>query len=176
MPKPLLQRPGSLGQKVKENTRSSFDELQLQRHSTGQKQSTGLLTEADVRQRLRQKRSEAYVALLGKLDAGQQQISQTYVEEVVAAIQHEFPELTLDVFPIGLVAKCYLGEPYEVHTLDLQSGGIIHHYKRGEPMPGVLERARGLAMRSEYEFIEVYNETLRPVRSDGTVTVINIKE
>ncbi|MDY3974007.1 MAG: hypothetical protein SOY76_05170 [Veillonella caviae] len=98
------------------------------------------------------------------------------MEEVIAAIQHEFPELTLDAFPIGLVAKCYLGEPYEVHTLDLQSGGIIHHYKRGEPMPGVLERARGLAMRSEYEFIEVYNETLRPVRSDGTVTVINIKE
>lgn len=174
MPKPLLQRPGSLGQREKEKIDLSLEGLQ--RHGVNQKQHTGLLTEADVRQQLRKRRSEAYMKVLGQLDAGQQQVSNNYVEEVIAAIKNEFPELTLDVFPIGLVAKCYLGEPYEVHTLDLKSGGIIHHYKRGEPMPGVLERARGLAMRSEYEFIEVYNETLRPVRKDGTVTVINIKE
>ncbi|WP_298703824.1 hypothetical protein [uncultured Veillonella sp.] len=172
MPKPLLHRMGGPQLKERTNQMQSFQDLQLQKKASSQ----GLLREADVRQRLRQKRSEAYVELLGKLDAGQQQLSQAYIDEVVAAIKKEFPELTLDVFPLGLVAKCYLGEPYEVHTLDLQSGGIIYHYKRGEPMPGVLERARGLAMRSEYAFIEVYNDTLRPVRRDGSVTVINLKE
>lgn len=91
---------------------------------------------------------------------------------ILAAIRAEFPEvLDLAGILIGVVAKCYLGDPYEVHTLMI-TGGVIEHYKRGEPLPDGMERARSLAARGGYEFVEVYTDVCRAISSDGSVSVV----
>ena len=87
----------------------------------------------------------------------------TFTGDLPAAV--DFPGL------LGFVDKCYLGAPYEVHTIDL-SGGIIEHYKRGQILPNGMEKARTLAMSGSYQFIEVYTNCLRAVSSNGSVSVI----
>ena len=72
---------------------------------------------------------------------------------------------------LGVVAKCYLGDAYEVHSLDC-TGKIIQHFKKGEPLLHGMEKARGIAIRGGYAFIEVYAECCRAVSEDGTVSVI----
>ena len=74
---------------------------------------------------------------------------------------------------LGHVAACYLGAPYEVHVLDMAGGGIIEHYKAGHPLPGGLEKARNIAMRGGYAFIEVYVDCCRAIKDDGSVAVIS---
>lgn len=71
------------------------------------------------------------------------------------------------------VSICYLGKPYEVHTLDI-TGQIIEHYKSGHILPGGLEKARSIAMRGGYDFIEVYVDCCRAVSSNGLVSVISV--
>ena len=93
------------------------------------------------------------------------------MEEIINAIRAEFPEVSLEGILLGFVDKCYLGAPYEVHTIDL-SGGIIEHYKRGQILPNGMEKARTLAMSGSYQFIEVYTNCLRAVSSNGSVSVI----
>ena len=53
------------------------------------------------------------------------------------------------------------------------TGEIIEHYKSGQSLPGGLEKARSIAMRGGYEFIEVYSDCCRAVSSNGSVSVIN---
>ena len=72
---------------------------------------------------------------------------------------------------LGFVSICYLGKPYEVHTLDM-TGNIIQHYKSGQSLPGGLERARGIALHGGHDYIEVYANCLRAISSDGSVAVI----
>ena len=79
--------------------------------------------------------------------------------------------MEIDGILLGLVSKCYLGKPYEVHILDM-ANQIIEHYKIGQPLPGGLEKARSIALRGGYEFIEVYIDCCRAVSSNGTVSVI----
>lgn len=128
------------------------------------------LTGLALDKRLRQKRSPSYVNSLTKLDAGGVMCSNAQIDELKQAIQNEFPDLNPYQYPIGIIAKCYLGNPYEVHTLDIKLD-IIHHYKRGEAVP-ILDRGRALALHPSYEFIEVYNDTLRAVTKNGDVAVI----
>lgn len=52
------------------------------------------------------------------------------------------------------------------------AGQIIEHYKQGEPLPGGLEKARGIAMHGGYEFIEVYSNCCRAISANGSVSVI----
>lgn len=73
--------------------------------------------------------------------------------------------------PLGIVSKCFLGDPYEVHTLDV-TGSIIEHYQRGRALPGRMEKARRLALCGHYEFIEVYEHALRAVSTNGTVATL----
>ena len=131
---------------------------------------TKTLTGDALTARLRVKRSAAYMAALTKLDAGAHGIDKEAARALIDAVRAEFPELTMDQLPLGIVAKCYLGEPFEVHTLDV-AGCIVTHYKRGEPMPGGLEKARAVALNPYYAYVEVYPASLRPVRADGSVTV-----
>ena len=105
-----------------------------------------------------------------KLDAGGVICNHAQIDELKQAIQNEFPELNPYQYPIGIIAKCYLGNPYEVHTLDIKLD-IIQHYKKGEAVP-ILDRGRSLALHPSYEFIEVYNDTLRAVTKSGDVAVI----
>ena len=98
--------------------------------------------------------------------------NQKQVDEILNAIRQEFPDIDVTGVLLGYVSLCYLGEPYEVHTLDI-TGQIIEHYKKGETLPGGLERARSLAMRGGYEFIEVYVDCCRCVSSTGAVSVVS---
>ena len=121
--------------------------------------------------RLRQRRSKSFVDQIGKVDAGHHHHNQQALDQLIAAIGAEFPELTIEQRPLGIVAKCYLGHPYEVHVCDL-AGGIVEHFKMGQPMPPLFERARSLARHNTYSFIEVYADTLRAVSEDGSVSII----
>lgn len=121
---------------------------------------------------LRKPRSKAYMEAMHKLDAGGHVHNQNVVDDIVNTIKQEFPEVELSGILLGYVAICYLGKPYEVHTLDM-TGNIIEHYKAGETLPGGMEKARSLAMRGGYDFIEVYVDCCRAISSNGSVSVIS---
>lgn len=123
-----------------------------------------------LEKRLRVKRSSQYMEIMKQLDISGCCMDQGKYQKFIDAINQEFPDVDFENSLLGIVAKCYLGQPYEVHTLDL-TGNIVVHYKRSEDMPGLLNRARSLALHGGYDFIEVYIDCLRAVKSDGTVTV-----
>lgn len=130
-----------------------------------------LSSAADIKARLRQKRSAAYLQALKALDAGGHVHNRQAGETLLATIRQELPDISVESLPAGVVAKCFLGEPYEVHTLDC-SGLIAHHFKRGEAMPAMLERARQLAASGQYACIEVYPRMLICVGHGGQTAVI----
>lgn len=124
-----------------------------------------------LQQRLRQTRSRAYLEAMTRLDAGGHHVDRAALESLIEAIANEFPELGIEERPMGLVSRCYLGAPYEVHICDL-SGGIIEHFETRRSMPPPFERGRALALHPGYVFIEVYADTLRAISPDGSVSVI----
>ncbi|HQF43748.1 MAG TPA: hypothetical protein PK073_12630 [Ignavibacteriaceae bacterium] len=117
------------------------------------------------------KRSSKYIKLFSSLDTK----SLTEVsgwKELMDAVQEEFGTAAIASIPLGIVSKCFLGEPYEVHILDLSGTQIIEHYKTSEPMPPNFEKARALALHNSYMFIEVYTDKLVLIREDGSATII----
>lgn len=130
------------------------------------------MSKADLESRLRQKRSANYIRTMTQLDAGCHCQDARAVEALIAAIQQELPEVTIDKLPIGIVSRCFLGEDYEVHTLD-RTGGIIQHYRRYQTLAALLERARSLALHPQYLFVEVYVDSLVAVRANGETSVIS---
>lgn len=136
--------------------------------ATGRKTAT--TTGPQLAYRLRQRRSPRYLQAVARLDAGRHLGDRAALDQLLEAIAAEFPDLTLDQRPLGLVSVCHLGEPYEVHICDF-SGDILDHYKRGQAMPPLYERARRLATHPSYMFIEVYPDALRAVTATGTVAV-----
>lgn len=120
---------------------------------------------------LRKPRTKEYMEALHKLDAGGHVQNQNKVNEMIDIIKNEFPEVNISGILLGYVSKCYLGEPYEVHTLDI-TNEIIEHYIAGQCLPNGLEKARGIAMYGGYEFIEVYDDCCRAISSNGAVSVI----
>jgi hypothetical protein len=133
--------------------------------------ATSKLSHQATQDRLRQRRSKNYLAAVTQLDAGGHLCSAQSVEALLESIRQEFPDIAIDALPVGIVSKCYLGPPYEVHTLDL-SGNIIRHYKVGEGLPALMERARTLAVHPIYAFIEVYSTKLIAVSANGQTAVI----
>lgn len=118
---------------------------------------------------LLQKRSKKYVECLASLDHGSLTATQGYAE-LVQKLKDEFGELGIVEYPLGIVSKCYLGNPYEVHVLDLSGTAIINHFKRGESLPAFLEKARNLALSNSYAMIEVYANKMILIKADGTTT------
>lgn len=115
-------------------------------------------------------RSSSYRAAFSRLDSGQ--ISDTYaLRELIAEIRAELGEAGLPDLPTGLVAECFLGPPFRVHTLDLM-GEIVTHYEVGTPMPAPFEAARSLALHPAYVLVEVYADHMVAIRADGTATRI----
>ena len=161
MPKPMLKTP----QKTQQDSILSATNTQAQ------KQQTQQMDKMKLDRLLRQPRSKAYMDALHKLDAGGHTHNQNKVNDIINTIQNEFPEVELGGVLLGFVSVCYLGKPYEVHTLDV-TGGIIQHYKAGQPLPGGMEKARSIAMRGGYDFIEVYIDCCRAISSNGSVSVI----
>jgi hypothetical protein len=118
---------------------------------------------------LLKKRSKRYVDMFSKLDATA--LTDTKgIQQLMKAIQEEFGTAELANLPLGIVAKCFLGCPYEVHTLDLIGHQIVRHYKVDEPLPDDFEKARALAKHTAYAFVEVYRDKLILLREDGTAT------
>lgn len=163
MPKPLLKQQQS-------QTRMGSILSATQQRS--QKQQTQQMDKMKLDRLLRKTRSKEYMDALHKLDAGGHVHNQHKVNEIVDVIRNEFPEVEISSVLLGFVSICYLGRPYEVHTLDM-TGKIIDHYKVGQSLPGGLEKARSLALRGGYEFIEVYVDCCRCISSTGAVSVIN---
>lgn len=156
MPRPLLHRA------AKQETST----LSL----TSMTRKTTQLDPVEIGAMLRKKRSAAYMKACQNLDAGGHTTNARQVAAFVQALKDEFPEIELAGVLLGLVSECYLGAPYEVHTLD-PAGGIIEHYKKGQALPGGLEKARRLAL-SGYAFIEVYTDCCRAISEDGSVSVV----
>ena len=113
-------------------------------------------------------RSRAYLAAIAGLDPSGQ-VGRVDVDDIVDRIHKEFTDAWASV-PLGIVGRCYLGAPYEVHTLTMD-GEIIAHYRTGEALPGPLERARELVGTDAYLAIEVYPDRLVHIRTDGSVIV-----
>lgn len=163
MPKPMLRQP---------QTQSQTNTILSATQTHQQSKQTQQMDKMKLDRLLRKSRSKEYMNAIHKLDAGGHVHNQRKVNEIIDAIRSEFPDLEISGIMLGIVSICYLGEPYEVHTLDI-TGQIIEHYKRGHILPGGLEKARSIAMRGGYEFIEVYVDCCRAVSANGSVAVIS---
>lgn len=163
MPRPLL--------KPIQKTERELDILSLTDSEKRSDLKIGTEDQMKIDRLLRRQRSKEYVETVRRLDAGGHVHNEQKVREIIGAITEEFPEIEISAILMGVVAICYLGDPYEVHTLDLYAD-IIEHYKVGHPLPGGLECARGIAMHGGYEFIEVYTNCICAVSADGSVSVI----
>lgn len=164
MPKPMLRQPQTQAQ-----TNTILSATQNQQ----QKQQTQQMDKMKTDRLLRKTRSKEYMDAMHRLDAGGHVHNQHKVNEIIDAIRNEFPDLEINGIMLGIVSICYLGKPYEVHTLDI-TGQIIEHYKSGHVLPGGLEKARSIAMRGGYDFIEVYVDCCRAISSNGSVSVISV--
>ena len=120
--------------------------------------------------RLRQQRSPAYVQAMARLDAGGHCCTRDAVEALIRQIELEMPEIVTSDLPIAILAECFLGSPYEVHTLDCV-GQIVTHYKSHEVLPANLERGRALALHPAYAFVEIYPHKVIPVTATGIVSI-----
>ena len=155
MPKPIL------GQKTQTNYKLSLTP----------KTETKSDDPLKIDRLLRKPRSKKYMEVVSKLDAGSHAHNHDKVNEIIESILEEFPEIELRGNFIGIVSKCYLGDDYEVHRLDM-TYSIIDHYRRGQPLPDGLEKARSIAIHGGYAFIEVYTNCCRAVSINGDVSVI----
>lgn len=164
MPRPMLRTP--------QNQTQTNDILSTTYNNQQNNQKKQQMDKMMLDRLLRKSRSKEYMNALHKLDAGGHVHNQNKVNEIINTIKKEFPEVELSGILLGYVAICYLGKPYEVHTLDI-TGGIIEHYKAGHTLPGGLEKARSIAMRGGYDFIEVYVDCCRAISSNGSVSVIS---
>lgn len=127
--------------------------------------TTGFISDREVLK----KRSKKYMDLIAGLDS--KSLSDTTgMNELIKAIQEEFGTAELSNLPIGIVAKCFLGHPYEVHTLDLSGSQIIKHYKTSETMEADFEKARTVAQHNAYAMVEIYKDKIILIREDGTAT------
>ena len=134
---------------------------------------TGGLAGAKLQLRLRQTRTKTYVDALIRLDASTHHQDRVALDQTIAEIAAEFPELTIEQRPIGILSRCYLGAPYEVHICDL-AGSIVEHFETFRPLPPAYERARELAKHARYAFVEIYADCVCAVSADGSVAVIEI--
>ncbi|MDE6025286.1 MAG: hypothetical protein K2G45_07530 [Lachnospiraceae bacterium] len=160
MPRPILKMSQS-------QTQTHTNNLSRTTYSNQQQQ----VDKIKMDKLLRKSRSKEYMDAIHKLDAGGHAHNQNKLNDIINIIKGEFPEIELSEILLGYVAICYLGKPYEVHTLDI-AGGIIEHYKAGQTLPNGLEQARSIAMRGGYDFIEVYVDCCRAISSNGAVSVI----
>lgn len=162
MPKPLFKR----------NQTESTNNILNASYNQEEKKQSSQTNKMKLNRLLRKNRSKEYMDALHKLDAGGHVHNKRLVDDIINKIREEFPEMEISSVLLGIVSICYLGKPYEVHSLDI-AGRIIEHYKAGQPLQGGLEKARSIALRGGYEFIEVYVDCCRAVSSNGTVSVIS---
>lgn len=162
MPRPMLRMP-------QVQTNSILSTTYNNQHQKKQQQQ---MDKMKMDKLLRKSRSKEYMEAIHNLDAGGHVYNQKKINDIINTIKGEFPDIELEGVLLGYVAICYLGKPYEVHTLDI-AGGIIEHYKSGQTLPNGMEKARCIAMRGGYDFIEVYVDCCRAISANGAVSVIS---
>lgn len=162
MPKPMLRQS-----QLQTQSDTILSAVQNQK----QKQQAQQMDKMKLDRLLRKARSKEYMQTLHNLDAGGHVYNQHKVNEMIDTIRNEFPDLEISGIMLGIVSICYLGKPYEVHTLNM-AGQIVEHYKSGQMLPDGLEKARTIAIRGGYEFIEVYVDCCCAISSNGSVSVI----
>lgn len=158
MPRPILMKNTAQGQKLELDAEKSIDA----KFNTDKTM---------LERRLRNKRSSEYMEAISKLDVGGCEQCKKQFDDCVEAIRNEFKDIPQSDLLIGLVSKCHLGQPYDVHTIDM-SGSILVHYKVSENMPPLIEKARSLALHGGYAYIEVYMDYLCAVKDDGSVSIV----
>lgn len=114
-------------------------------------------------------RSRRYLSALTRLDASAN-VTAAELRQIIDDIHREFTERWA-ALPLGIVGTCYLGDPFEVHTLS-PDGGILEHYRIGQPLPGALERARELGRSETYLAVEVYPNRMVCLRTDGSTVTL----
>lgn len=154
------------------NSRQALSQSQELLSTSKPRQDSSTMDKLKLDKLLRCTRSKAYMEAMHRLDAGGHVHNQNKVKEILDAIRDEFPEVEISGILLGFVSICYLGKPYEVHTLDM-TGEIIEHYKGGQVLPGGMEKARAIAIRGGYDFIEVYVDCCRAIDARGNVSVIS---
>jgi hypothetical protein len=113
---------------------------------------------------LRKPRHAGIFQAVQKLDT---ELDQAARAELARWVRSEY-ESVLGDFPLGFVARCYLGPPYVDHILDLFHS-IQQHFAPGDPMPDPFSQARMLVRTGAYAFVEIYaSGTIIPVMSDGS--------
>ncbi len=162
MPRPLLRMP--------EQKQQNQTDMRLRQPEERNKSRTQL-NEMQIQRILNRKRSPQYMEAMQRLDAGGHMHNQHQVQALIDVIREEMPEIEIEMGPIGIVSKCYLGDPYEVHSLDVM-GNIIEHYETWRTMPSGMEKARRLAASGMYSFIEIYHHEMRAVSANGNVAVL----
>ncbi len=135
--------------------------------STDKTTSTQLKSGVSSDRVLLQKRSKKYIQSMSSLDTGTLTATKGFAE-LVEKLKEEFGPLGIIEYPLGIVSKCYLGHPYEVHILDLSGTQIMNHFKIGESLPAHLEKARALALHNAYAMIEVYQNKMILIKEDGS--------
>ncbi len=133
--------------------------------NSSQQLQTGFRSDRDILK----KRSTKYVKMFSSLDTKAPTGVQGW-KQLIDVVYEEFGTAEPANLPLGIVSKCFLGESYEVHILDLSGSQIINHFKVGEAMPNDFEKARSLAMHNSYALIEVYTDKLVLIREDGSTT------
>jgi hypothetical protein len=146
-------------------TRILFQNESLNSTSQSKHTSSKIFDDRDILK----KRSQQYLNLLKGIDT-ELSTETRGKEKLMGKIQEEFGTAELANLPLGILAKCFLGHPHEVHTLDLVANQIIKHYKIGEPLPDHFEKARTLAKHNAYAFVEIFKDKLILIREDGTAT------
>lgn len=162
MPRPMLKQP---------DTRVESGSILSATHTQQTNNQNQQMNKMVLDRILRKNRSKEYMDAIHRLDAGGHAHNHQQINEILDAIRSEFPDIDINGVLLGYVSQCYLGDPYEVHTVDM-TGQIIEHYKKGEVLPDGLEKARSLALRGGYDFIEVYIDCCRCISSTGAVSVV----
>lgn len=160
MPKPLFLNKE---QQSQNNVLSLSSDMRCEK-------KTIFMSTTDRERFLRRRRSAEYIEALTRLDTGNADMS-SEIDRILDDIRKEFPLIEIPGDLLGYCSKCYLGNEYEVHMVDF-TGRIIQHFKKKEPMPNGMEKARPLAMDEHYAIIEVYTHCLRAIDEDGNVAVI----
>ena len=160
MPKPML------------NSNNAHNKSSITSNIGVSRQKISITNKIMLDRILRKKRSKQYVETLCALDSGGHTYNQHKADEIINAIKEEFPDVDISGIMLGIVSKCNLGIPYEVHSIDL-AGQIIEHYIKGWSLPGGLEKVRSIATQGSYAFIEVYTDCCRAVNFTGTVSVFS---
>jgi hypothetical protein len=123
----------------------------------------------ELMERLRRKRTDEYLQLLADLDV-HSQISLD-IDTVITSIEKQFIDVPKKEQLIGILAKCYLEDCYDVHFID-RDKMILEHIKKTDSLPKKFAKARRLALHPSYACIEVYLDCIRAVGVNGEVSVV----